>query len=60
MNIKFGKEALELADRVLIRPGGKKIDEYILKEALETQKKLYVGFDNEGNKLYRPAVKLSK
>ena len=61
MNIKFGKEALELADRVLIRPGGKKIDEYILKEALETQKKLCVGFNKEtGEKLYRPAVKLSK
>jgi hypothetical protein len=61
MNIKFGKEALELADRVLIRPGGKKIDEYILKEALETQKKLCVGFNKEtGEQLYRPAVKLSK
>jgi hypothetical protein len=59
-NIRFGKEALELADRVLMGPGGKKIDEYVLREALERQKKLYVGFDNEGNKLYRPAVKLSK
>jgi hypothetical protein len=60
MNIRFGKEALELADRVLMGPGGKKIDEYVLREALERQKKLYVGFDNEGVKLYRPAVKLSK
>jgi hypothetical protein len=57
-NIRFGKEALELADRVLMGPGGKKIDEYVLKEALERQKRLYVGFDNEGVKLYRPAVKL--
>ena len=34
MNIRFGKEALELADRVLIGPGGKKINEYVLREAL--------------------------
>ena len=61
MNIRFGKEALELADRVLIGPGGKKIDEYILKEALGRQKRLCVGFNKEtGEKLYRPAVKLSK
>jgi hypothetical protein len=30
MNIRFGKEALELADRVLMGQGGKKIDEYVL------------------------------
>jgi hypothetical protein len=34
MNIRFGKEPLELADRVLMGPGGKKIDEYVLREAL--------------------------
>ena len=61
MNIRFGKEALELADRVLMGPGGKKIDEYVLKEALGRQKRLCVGFNKEtGEKLYRPAVKLSK
>lgn len=61
MNIRFGKEALELADKVLIGLGGKKIYEYVLKEALEIQKRLCVGFNKEtGEKLYRPAVKLSK
>ncbi len=61
MNIRFGKEALELADRILMGPGGKKIDEYVLREALERQKRLCVGFNKEtGEKLYRPAVKLSK
>ena len=61
LNIRFGKEALELADRVLMGSGGKKIDEYVLKEALERQKRLCVGFNKEtGEKLYRPALKLSK
>ena len=61
MNIKFGKEALELADRVLMGPGGKKVDEYVLREALGRQKRLCVGFNKEtGEQLYRPAVKLSK
>jgi hypothetical protein len=61
MNIRFGKEALELADRILMGLGGKKIDEYVLREAQERQKKLCVGFNKEtGEKLYRPAVKLSK
>ena len=61
MNIRFGKEALELADRILMGPGGKKIDEYVLKEALERQKRLCVGFNKDtGEKLYRPALKLSK
>ena len=59
-NIRFGKEALELADRVLMGPGGKKIDGYVLREALERQKRLCVGYDEQGEKLYRPAVKLSK
>ena len=59
--IRLGKEALEIADRVLMGPGGKKIDEYVLKEALERQKRLCTGYDKEtGEKLYRPAVKLSK
>jgi hypothetical protein len=41
--------------------GGKKIDEYVLREALGRQKRLCVGFNKEkGEKLYRPAVKLSK
>jgi hypothetical protein len=44
-NIRFGKEALELVDRVLIGPGGKKVDEYVLRAALERKKRLYVGFD---------------
>jgi hypothetical protein len=41
MSIKFGKKALELADRVLMRgPGIKKIIKYVLTEALGRQKKL--------------------
>ena len=44
-----------------MRPGGRKIDEYVLREALGRQKRLCVGFNNEtGDKLYRPAIKLSK
>ena len=59
MNIRFGKEALELADRLLMGPGGKKIDEYVLREALGRQKRLCVGFNKEaGEKLYRPGVNL--
>jgi hypothetical protein len=61
MNIKFGKEALEIADRVLMGPGEKEIDEYVLREVLFRQKRLCVGFNKEtGEKLYRPALKLSK
>jgi hypothetical protein len=61
MNIRFGKEALELADRVLMGSGGKKIKEYVLGEALGRQKRLCVGFNKEtGERLYRPAVKLGK
>ena len=61
MNIRFGKEALELAYRILMGPGGKKIDEYVGREALDRQKRLCVGFNKETvEKLYRPAVKLSK
>ena len=41
--------------------GGRKINEYVLREALERQKKLFAGYDKEtGEKLYKPAVKLSK
>ena len=61
LNIRFGKEALELADRVLMGSGGKKIDECVLREALGRQKIICVGFNKEtAEKLYRPAVKLSK
>ena len=61
MNIRFGKEALELADRVLMGPGGKKIDEYVLREALDRQKRFCSDFDKKtGEKLYRAAVGLSK
>ena len=50
-----------LVDRVLMGRGEKKIDEYILMEELYRQKKLCVGFNKEtGEKLYRPAIKLSK
>jgi hypothetical protein len=42
MNIRFGTKDIELADRVLMGPGGKNIDEYILREALDRQKRLYV------------------
>ena len=60
-NIRFGKEALELADWVLMGQGGKKINEYVLREALDRQKRLCVGFNKEtGEKIYRPALKLSK
>ena len=40
---------------------GKKIDEYVLRETLDRQRRLCVGFKKEtGEKLYRPALKLSK
>ena len=39
INIRFGKEALELAHRVLMRPGVKKTNEYVLREALARQKR---------------------
>ena len=61
LNIRFGKEALELADRILMGPGGKKIDEYVLREALGRQKKLCSSYLKEtGKKLYKSAVKLKK
>ena len=53
LNIRFGKEALEQADRVLMGSGGKKIDEYVLREALGRQKRHCTGYDKEtGEKLY--------
>jgi hypothetical protein len=59
--VKLGKEALEFTDWVLMGPGGRKINEYVLREALGRREKLYSGYDkNTGEKLYRPAVKLSK
>jgi hypothetical protein len=42
-------------------PGGQKINEYVPREALDGQKRLCISVNKEtGNKLYRPAVKLSK
>jgi hypothetical protein len=39
----------------------REIDENVLREALERHKRLCVGFNKEtGEKLYRPAAKLSK
>jgi hypothetical protein len=46
MMIRFGKEALELADWVLMGPGGRKINDYVLEKATERRKKLYTGFDD--------------
>jgi hypothetical protein len=40
---------------------GKKIDDYVLREALDRQKRLCVGFNKEtGEKLYRFALKIIK
>jgi len=60
LNIRFGKDALELADRILLGPGGRKINEYVLEGAQERRKKLFIGYDDNGVKLYRSAVKLSR
>ena len=48
MMIRFGKETLKLASRVLMGSGGRKIDAYVLRKALGRRK------------LYRPAVKLRR
>ena len=53
MKIRLGKEALELADRVLMGKGGRKIDEYVLREALGRQKRLCVGYDKEAGVFYK-------
>ena len=58
--IRFGKEALELADWVLMGSGGKKINEYVLRGATERQRKLFVTYGDDGGRVYRPAVKLSR
>ena len=58
--IRFGKEALELADWVLMGQGGGKINDYVLEEATERRKKLFVTYGEFGRQIYRPAVKLSK
>jgi hypothetical protein len=60
MMIRFGKEALELADWVLVGQGGRKINEYILEKATERRRKLLVGYGDDGEQIYRPAVKLSR
>ena len=55
-----GKEALKIADLVLIGPGGGKINEYIYEKAIERRRKLFVTYGEFGRQIYRPAVKLSK
>ena len=60
MKIRLGKEALELADWVLMGPGGRKINEYIHENAMERRKKLFVTYGDFGEQIYRPAVKLSR
>jgi hypothetical protein len=58
--IRLGKEALEIADWVLMGPGGKKINEYVYEQAIERRRKLFVTYGEFGRQIYRPAVKLSK
>ena len=58
--IRLGKEALEIADWVLMGPGGKKINEYVYEKAIERRRKLFVTYGEFGRRIYRPAVKLSK
>ena len=58
--IRLGKEALEIADWVLMGPGGKKINEYVYEKAIERRRKLFVTYGEFGRQIYRPAVKLSK
>ena len=58
--IRLGKEALEIADWVLMGPGGKKINEYVYEKAIERRRKLFVAYGEFGRQIYRPAVKLSK
>lgn len=60
MMIRFGKEALSNVEWMLMGPGGKKINEYVLREALGRRRKLFVGFGDDGGQVYRPAVKLSR
>ena len=58
--IRLGKEALEIADWVLMGPGGKKINEYVYEKAIERRRKLFVAYGEFERQIYRPAVKLSK
>ena len=60
MMIRFGKEALELADWVLLGSGGRKINDYVLREALGRRGKLFVTYGDDGEQVYRPAVRLSR
>jgi hypothetical protein len=60
MMIRFGKEALELVDWVLMGSGGKKIDAYVLREALGRREKFFVAMGDSGEQIYRDAVKLSR
>jgi len=60
MMIKFGKEALASVEWMLIGPGGRKINDYILEKAMERRRKLFVTMGDWGEQIYRPAVKLSK
>ena len=60
VKIRLGKDALELADWVLMGPGGRKINEYIHENAMERRKKLFVTYGDFGEQIYRPAVKLSR
>jgi hypothetical protein len=57
--IRLGKEALEIADWVLMGPGGKKINAYVYEKAIERRRKLFVTYGEFGRQIYRPAVKLS-
>ena len=55
--IRLGKEALEIADWVLMGPGGKKINAYVYEKAIERRRKLFVTYGEFGRQIYRPAVK---
>ena len=49
-----------MADWVLMGQGGRKIDEYVLREALGRRKKLFITIGDNNEQIYRPAVKLSR
>ena len=54
------KEALKIANWVLMGPGGRKINEYVYEKAIERRRKLFVTYGEFGRQIHRPAVKLSK
>lgn len=58
--IRFGKEALASVEWMLIGPGGKKINDYILEKAIERRRELFVAYGDGGEQVRRPAVKLSR